>query len=153
MENFNNFKIRIIDFYKDIDDNTIDNICNNNDGKNILELSTLNNISILKKNKKKWKIKSKRNLLTEINYIKKNKIKELTSLFKTNNEMSKIKISNNKLLSELESIDILQKNIQDNDMYQKIKNLTLLTTNKKVYQKAGNNFSDEYIEIYSNVKN
>ena len=153
MENFNNFKIRIIDFYKDIDDNTIDNICNNNDGKNILELSTLNNISILKKNNKKWNIKSKRKLLTEINYIKKNKIKELTSLFKTNIEMSKIKISNNKLLSELESIDILKKNIEDNDMYQKIKNLTLLTSNKKVYQKAGSNLSEEYIEIYSNVKN
>ena len=50
MEN-NNFKIRIIDFYKNIDKPIIDKMVTDNSFKNILELSTVSEIPLLKKEK------------------------------------------------------------------------------------------------------
>ena len=53
MEN-NKFNLRIIDFYKNIEVPIINNMVANNSFKNILELSSISEISLLKKQKKKW---------------------------------------------------------------------------------------------------
>lgn len=50
MEN-NDFNIRIIDFYKEINKPIIDKMITNNSFKNILELSTISDVSLLKKQK------------------------------------------------------------------------------------------------------
>lgn len=50
MEN-NNFNVRIIDFYKKINKPIIDKMVTDNSFKNILELSTVSEIPLLKKKK------------------------------------------------------------------------------------------------------
>jgi len=76
-----NFQIRIIDFYKDVDKPLITNLYNDNEGKDLLKISLKNELSLLKKEKNKWQIKDKRKLLKEIDVVKKRKVKEITSNF------------------------------------------------------------------------
>jgi len=52
MEN-NKFNLRIIDFYKNVDEPIIHNMVSDNSFKNILELSSMSKILLLKKQKKK----------------------------------------------------------------------------------------------------
>jgi hypothetical protein len=59
MEN-NNFNIRIIDFYKKINKPIIDKMVTDNSFKNILELSTVSEIPLLKKEKNNWYLKDKK---------------------------------------------------------------------------------------------
>ena len=154
-----NFKIRIIDFYKDVDKPILTNLFNDNEGKNILEQSTINDLQILKKEKNKWQIKDKRKLLKEIDIIKKRKVKEITSNFnsigKTNQSISVLKDTNNKLISEIESIDTFKNTMDNDDLYKKLKNLALnsypktkntiknpifnTTINEKINFKGGSN--------------
>jgi hypothetical protein len=144
MEN-NNFKIRIIDFYKDIDKPIIDKMVNDNSFKNILELSTVSEIPLLKKDKNNWHLKDKRKILKDIENSKKKKIKEIkNNLSKIDViKINDIKENNNKLLTDLESINLLKNNIENDDIYNNIKNLSLLsnnielTKNSKKNQKGG----------------
>ena len=53
MEN-NDFKVKIIDFYKEIDKPIINNIYKDNFGKNVLEFSTINEVPIFKKDKEEF---------------------------------------------------------------------------------------------------
>ena len=59
MEN-NNFNVRIIDFYKKINKPIIDKMVTDNSFKNILELSTVSEIPLLKKEKNNWYLKDKK---------------------------------------------------------------------------------------------
>ena len=129
MEN-NDFKIRIIDFYKDVDKPIINNLYEDNLGKNILEFSTNNEMQILKRNKNSWKIKDQRKLLNELESVKKKKIKNLKESFNNFNDfdINEIKNKNNKYLSEIETITDLKKNLEIKDNYLKLKNLSLLGT-------------------------
>jgi hypothetical protein len=175
MEN-NDFKVRIIDFYKDVDKPIINNLYEDNLGKNILEFSTNNEIQILKKDKNSWKIKDQRKLLNELESIKKKKIKNLKESFNNFNDsdINEIKNKNNKYLSEIETITDLKKNLKNKDTYLKLKNLSLLGTsnikggsispsslkiidinnNKEINIKIDNilisSESEEFIEIFSN---
>jgi hypothetical protein len=175
MEN-NDFKVRIIDFYKDVDKPIINNLYEDNLGKNILEFSTNNEIQILKKDKNSWKIKDQRKLLNELESIKKKKIKNLKESFNNFNDsdINEIKNKNNKYLSEIETITDLKKNLEIKDNYLKLKNLSLLGTsnikggsispsslkiidinnNKEINIKIDNilisSESEEFIEIFSN---
>jgi hypothetical protein len=128
-----NFKIRIIDFYKDVDKPLITNLYNDDDGKDLLKISLKNEVSILKKDKKKWQIKDKRKLLKEIDMAKKKKVKEITNNFnnitKPNQTINILKDTNNKLISELESIDNFKKNIENDNIYDRLKNLASLSYN------------------------
>jgi hypothetical protein len=130
------FKVRIIDFYKDVDKPIINDLYNDEKAKNVLELSTKTQFSLLKKNKNKWIIKDQRKLLKEIDSVKKKKVNEIKSSFtKLNNEdinINELKDSNNKLIADLESIDNLKKNIDDNELYTKLQNLTLKNYKSKV---------------------
>jgi hypothetical protein len=112
----------IENYYKDIDKPTINNLINNNNFKNLLELSIITDLYIFKKKTENcWKLKDKRQLLKECDNKKKYKIKEVTN---TLNHLSKkkvpnvinvineIKLNNNNLISELEKIDSLIDTIQ-----------------------------------------
>jgi hypothetical protein len=175
MEN-NDFKVRIIDFYKDVDKPIINNLYEDNLGKNILEFSTNNEMQILKKDKNSWKIKDQRKLLNELESVKKKKIKNLKESFNNFNDsdINEIKNKNNKYLSDIETITDLKKNLGNKDNYLKLKNLSLLGTknikggsinqntlkiidinnNKEINIKIDNiilsSESEEFIEIFSN---
>jgi hypothetical protein len=165
MEN-NKFNLRIIDFYKNIDIPIINNMVSDNSFKNILELSSISEISLLKKQKKKWCLIDKRKILKDIEITKKKKINEIK------NNLSKIDIikiddiknNNNKLLSDLESINLLKNNIINDDIYNNIKNISLLSNvvelikehtqdkqNKKNNQLGGLNSSIKIIDFEENI--
>ena len=134
-----NFKIKIIDFYKDVDKPLITSIYNDNEGKDLLKISLKNELSLLKKDRNKWQIKGKRELLKEIDMTKKKKVKEITNNFnnisKPNQTINILKDTNNKLISELESIDNFKKNIENNNIYDKLKNLAALSYNNDLTKK------------------
>jgi hypothetical protein len=140
MEN-NNFNVRIIDFYKKINKPIIDKMVTDNSFKNILELSTVSEIPLLLKKKNNWYLKDKKKILKEIESTKKKKIKEMK------NNLSKISIikikdikeNNNKLISDLESIDLLKNNIEDDNIYNNIRNLSLLSNNIELVKKPRRN--------------
>jgi hypothetical protein len=132
LENANqDFTIEIIDFYKGVDKKIINNMINDNETKDILNISSKNDLNILKKDKNNWVMKDKRIILKEIDVVKKKKVKEITSNFnnitKPNQTINILKDTNNKLISEIESIDNFKKNIENEDIYNKLKNLASLT--------------------------
>jgi hypothetical protein len=148
MEN-NDFKVRIIDFYKDVDKPIINNLYEDNLGKNILEFSTNNKMQILKKNKNTWKIKDQRKLLNELESVKKKKIKILKDSFNNFNDsaIEEIKKKNNKCISEIETITDLKKNLENKDNYLKLKNLSLLGTNTKKKNLTGGSIHSNTLKI------
>ena len=172
MEN-NDFNIRIIDFYKEINKPIIDKMITDNSFKNILELSTISEITLLKKQKNNWFLKDKKKILKEIETSKKKKMKEIkNNLYKINIiKINDIKENNNKLFSDLESIVLLKNNIENDIIYNNIKNLSLLSNNieltkqpkRKTKQKKKleiikidfdnlniSSDSNDFIEVFSN---
>ena len=123
-------------YYKNIDKPVIDNCVNNLNLKNLLALSTITDLYLFTKKKKKneWKLKDKRELLKECDIKRKKTIKEVSSSLnilsknKSTNLVKEIKIKNDTLLDKIENID------------------SLIETIEKNYP----TMSDEYIEIYSN---
>ena len=147
------FKIRIIDFYKEVDQPIMTNLFNDNESKNILELSTKNDCQILKKEKNKWIIKDKRKLLKEIDIAKKKKVKEITNNFnnisKPEQSISILKDTNNKLISEIESIDDFKEKINNDDLYKKLKNLASINCipkNNLIKTKKGGGYKENIIQ-------
>lgn len=137
MEN-NKFKIRIIDFYKDVDKPIIDNMINNESFKNILELSTVSEIPLLKKDKNNWSLKDKRVILKDLDNSKKKKIKEIKNNLSKLDEIKiiDIKESNNKLMSDLESINILKNKLEDDEFYNNLKNISKLSNGIELIKKS-----------------
>ena len=108
-------------YYKDIDKPIVNNIINNFNLKNLLNLTTIIDLSVFtrkKKNKKEWQLKDKRKLLKECEIKKKEKIKEatntLTSLFtnKSKKAIDDVKNKNETILNEIENIDTLIETIE-----------------------------------------
>ena len=124
----------IEDYYKNIDKPIISNYINNLNFKNLLELSTITDLYVFKKQKKnQWKLKDKRQLLKECEFERKKTIKEVTTSLNglSKNKTTKIedvKVKNNKMINKIENID------------------SLIETIEKIYP----TLSDEYYEIYSN---
>jgi hypothetical protein len=155
----NDFKIRIIDFYKNVDKPLLNDLTNNDSFKNILELSTISEIPLLKKEKKNWNLKDKKIILKQIESSKKKKIKDLkNNLSKIDTiKINDIKEKNNKLLTELETINLLKNTIEDDKMYHQLSNLSKLTNEtilakkvkggKKKYQNGGDFTSIKVIDI------
>jgi hypothetical protein len=108
-----------------------------NSFKNILELSTVSEIPLLKKEKNNWYLKDKKKILKEIESTKKKKIKEIkNNLSKINIiKINDIKENNNKLFSDLETIDLLKNNIENDTIYNNIKKLSLLSNNIELTKK------------------
>lgn len=166
MEN-NKFNLRIIDFYKNVDEPIIHNMVSDNSFKNILELSSMSKILLLKKQKKNWCLIDKRKLLKDIEITKKKKINEIkNNLSKIDIiKIDEIKNNNNQLFSDLESINLLKNNINDDVIYNNIKNLSILSNvvdlikkkperkqNKRKNQIGGLNSSIKIIDFEENIK-
>ena len=121
-------------YYKNIDKPIIDNCVKNLNLKNLLALSTLTDLYLFSKKKKKneWKLKDKRKLLKECDIKRKKTIKEVSTSLnvlsknKSTDLVKEIKKKNNTLLNEIENID------------------SLIETIENTYP------LDDYIEIYSN---
>ena len=123
-------------YYKNIDKPVIDNCVNNLNLKNLLALSTITDLYLFTKKKKKneWKLKDKRELLKECDIKRKKTIKEVSTSLnvlsknKSTNLVKEIKIKNDTLLNKIENID------------------SIIETIEKIYP----TLSDDYIEVYSN---
>lgn len=106
-------------YYKNIDKPIINDCLNKFNLKNLLELSTITNLYVFTKQKKKnWRLKEKRMLLKECDIKRKQKLKAVTESI---NELSKnkskdllleVKQKNNSLFNEIETIDTLIETIE-----------------------------------------
>jgi hypothetical protein len=114
-------EINIEKYYKDIDKPIVNNYINNFNLKNLLNLTTIIDLSAFtkkKKNKKEWQLKDKRKLLKECEIKKKDKIKEatstLTSLVTNTSKklIDEVKNKNETILNEIENIDTLIETIE-----------------------------------------
>jgi hypothetical protein len=126
----------IENYYKIIDKPLINNCINNLNLKNLLALSTITDLYVFTKKKKKneWILKDKRELLKECEYKRKKTIREVSSSInilsknKSHDVIKQIKLKNNNLLNKIENID------------------SLIETIEKNYP----NNTDDFLEIYSN---
>tara|TARA_A100001015_G_scaffold67421_1_gene74676 strand:- start:127 stop:543 length:417 start_codon:yes stop_codon:yes gene_type:complete len=131
--------IKISDYYKDY--NLPDECFNSKSLKNLLELSALNNVTLIDKNKKK--VNSKKKIINECKKLKKIKLKELTKELKdittteTDVSSSQVRDTNNKYINGIENIDNIIKIINRNDS--DINYLDRILTD-----------NNEFIEEYSN---
>lgn len=131
--------IKISDYYKDY--NLPDECFNSQSLKNLLELSALNNVTLIDKNKKK--VNSKKKIISECKKLKKIKLKELTKELKdititeTDVSSSQVRDTNNKYINGIENIDNIIKIINRNDS--DINYLDRILTD-----------NNEFIEKYSN---
>ena len=129
--------IKISDYYKDFDIPEI--YYNNNNLRNLLELTVENDIHIFSSNNKKLKIKSKKKILKECNNKKKIKLKEFSKElddYNTNTvdiNSSYLEGTNNKYINNIKSIDNIIK-ILDTD-----------------FHKLVSIQNDKFIETYSNI--
>jgi hypothetical protein len=141
------FKVRIVDLYKDIDKPIINNLYENDQTKEIMELSERSELLLLKKDKNRWVLKDKRKLLKEIDMVKNRKVREFTSsiskLGKNSPNINLMKDTNNKMISDLESIDNLKKSLNDDDVYSKLQNATSINYLSKDNLKEKNKESNK----------
>ena len=109
--------IKISDYYKDY--NLPKECFISQSLKNLLELSALNNVTLIDKSKKK--VKSKKKIISECKKLKKVKLKELTKELKdititeTDVSSSYVRDTNNKYINGIENIDNIIKIINRND--------------------------------------
>ena len=131
--------IKISDYYKDY--NLPKECFDSQSLKNLLELSALNNITLIDKNKKK--VHSKKKIIYDYTKLKKIKLKEFRKELKdititdTDVSISYVRNSNNKYIDGIENIDNIIKIINKNDS--DINYLDKLLTN-----------NTEFIEKFSN---
>lgn len=106
-------------YYKNIDKPIINDCLNKFNLKNLLELSTITDLNIFTKQKKKeWKLKEKRMLLKECDIKRKQKLKAVSENInelaknKSKNLLLSVKEKNNIILDEIETIDTLIETIE-----------------------------------------
>lgn len=163
----NEIKMKIYDFYKNVDKTVINNLTKDENSQDVLKLSVYAELNLLNKTNDKWKLKDKRTLLKEIDLEKKNKIKQLTNLLENSldNTLENIKTTNEKIINDINNINNLKRTIEKDDVYNNIKNITKKNytnkINKRIIKNEDNiilpNFINKkpkninnYIEIYSN---
>jgi len=163
----NEIKMKIYDFYKNVDKTVINNLTKDENSQDVLKLSVYAELNLLNKTNDKWKLKDKRTLLKEIDLEKKNKIKQLTNLLENSldNTLESIKTANEKIINDINNINNLKRTIEKDDVYNNIKNITKKNytnkINKRIIKNEDNiilpNFINKkpkninnYIEIYSN---
>ncbi len=119
MENNKNNLDNLENYYKNIDKPIINDCLNKFNLKNLLELSTVTDLYIFTKQKKKeWKLKEKRILLKECEVKRRQKLKEVSESIneltknKSKNLLLEVKKKNNSLLDEIETIDTLIETIE-----------------------------------------
>lgn len=107
------------DYYKNVDEPMINECLTKFNLENLLQLSTITDLNVFTKQKKKeWKLKEKRTLLKECDIKRKQKIKQVTeslnelSKYKSKNILLEVKKKNNELLDQIENIDTLIETIE-----------------------------------------
>jgi hypothetical protein len=112
-------KNNLENYYKNIDKPIINDCLNKFNLKNLLELSTITDLYVFtKQRKKEWKLKEKRMLLKECDVKRKQKLKAVTesihelSKNKSKDLLLEVKHKNNSLLNEIETIDTLIETIE-----------------------------------------
>lgn len=78
MDDENEKKVNINDYYSSVDKNILNNLCSNNNVKNLIYLSSQMDLNPFNKKNKKWQLKSKDKLIKECELVKKKKIKDLS---------------------------------------------------------------------------
>jgi hypothetical protein len=160
----NEIKLKIIDFYKNIDKSLVNNLFKDENIQNVLKLSMQTELSLLNKSRNKWKIKDKRKLLKELDSVKKDKISQLTKSLEFVNDIAieNIKKINEKVIMDINNINHLKKNIEKDDIYDNIKNITKKNYSSKIDKRTIKNeeiinlepndkkSKYDYLEIYSN---
>ena len=115
--------------------------------KNLIDLTNQVDLDLFKMNRNKWVIKDKRKLIGECKKKRKKKVKELTkgiNLIAKKNEdniSNKIKVLNDEIYNEINTIDEVISELNSNV---DLSNLKFLTTN------ISENSSEEFIEVFSN---
>ncbi len=143
----------IDEYYSSIDKSVLNNLCQNKNLKNLINLSTVNDIYIFNKKNKKWKLKSKDKLLKECKIIKKKEIKTtslmLANLAKLNNsyETTNIKYICENLNNKITNIDNIIKCIELLDLNTENNNDNTI---KIIDIVKSSDQSDSYIECYTN---
>lgn len=130
----------IKNYYKNIDIKIIDTCLTDEKLNNLLELSAKSDINIFKKNRNKWKIKNKKQIIKECKSKKKKIIKDLSKSIRI--------LSNNPNSKTLTDIKIVSKNTENNidTIDNMLKNL--YSSEEKINSKDYD--SEDYIEVYSN---
>ena len=130
----------IKNYYKNIDIKIIDTCLTDDKLNNLLELSAKSDINIFKKNRNKWKIKKKKQIIKECKSKKKKIIKDLSKSIRI--------LSNNPNSKTLTDIKIVSKNTENNidTIDNMLKNL--YSSEEKINSKDYD--SEDYIEVYSN---
>lgn len=153
------FKVRIVNFYKDVDKPMLNSLYDDSEVKDILMLSTKTEFPLLQKDKNGWNVKNKGKLLKDIDSIKKKKVKEFTSIVnnyhKDNTNINELKNTNNKMISELESIDNLKKSLGNQELYVRLQNLALLnnnTTTQKPSKSIKQNSKDKSLDEHNKLE-
>ena len=127
-------KKSIINKYSDIDENNIKNFLFDDKVKNLLYLSTkVQDLRLLKKKRNKWKLKDKRQIISDCEKIKRKKLQKAGACYN--------KLSKNLKPNVLKQITIINKEV--------IEKVTVLDSIIDKLRLESTD-SDEYIEIFSN---
>ena len=133
---------KINEYYSSVDKNYINDLCKNNNLRNLIHLSTTTDLYLFDKKRKKWHLKSPNKLLKKCESIKKKELKNSSSI-----------LSN---LAKLNSDNINVSTVCDN-LKCKINNIDNMIRYIHAVEKEPENIitldlhnSDDYIECYSN---
>jgi len=127
-------KNSILNKYSSINENNIKNFLYNPKVKNLLYLSTkIDDLYCLKKRRNKWKLKDKRQIITECQRIKKKNLQKAGSSYN--------KLSKEPTKDILTHINIINKKVTDN---------VIVLDSIIEAMKLESTDSEEYIEIFSN---
>jgi len=130
---------KIKTYYKNIDGPIMNSCLENDKIRNLLKLSLQTDLFLFKKREKKWKFKNTRQIVSECNKKKKEKLKEvrlnLNNLSRVSSTISTndVKNINNRFITDMDTLDSII-NIADNSEPD--------TVSETV--------SDDYLEKYSN---
>jgi hypothetical protein len=123
-------------YYSFVDKEYLNNVCKNNNLKNLVKLSTINDLYIFNKKNKRWYLKSKFKLLNECNNIKKKELKSSSSIFSNLAKLNTFNCDINNICSNIQN--------KINNIDNMIKCIEELKTDSELDN------MDNFIECYSN---
>ena len=127
-------------YYSSVDKTTLNNLCSNNNIKNLIYLSSQMDINPFNKKNKKWQLKNKDKIIKECEQFKKKELKDfsyvLSNLAKLGtNNTSDVKHIYKNFEVKLENIDKIitcANNINNVDTNSNIKNIINVNTNSNI---------------------
>jgi hypothetical protein len=133
---------KINEYYSSVDKNYINDLCKNNNLRNLIHLSTTTDLYLFDKKHKKWHLKSPNKLLKKCESIKKKELKNsssiLSNLAKLNNDNINVSTVCDNLKCKINNIDNMIRYIHA--VEKEPENIISLNIQN----------SEDYIECYSN---